>query len=312
MDEVDRELAELKADTATSAGVGEAFLAQAKALDAWIAWREEMTAQLRAQLTALLGDDRQPEIDRWWRDVLLASRLRRGRLSGERYDPYQGISVESNESLAASRERWRGEMSDLAASREQALLAVPGAAATAISSGHAGAWVRAMDDVMAWRVAMQRRAVEEIGQVATLLPEGDRSAWLRAARRAALPGVWRPDRADRALAAALEAVPLAGDQRIIVEALRRDHATLLEEVSRLRQDAALAEEGRMLLAQDQARAAMYFPDLDRTRPLTPDIDAGRAALRSLSRDTLERLRSVLDDSQWAAIPGTASRPARSD
>ncbi len=309
MDEAERELQLARRDAAEVDGWGKAFREQAQVLAEWYESKSALDAALRAELMTYAGESQEAELNRWWQEAKLDHAMKRGRLSGERHDPF-GVAFERSDATDLVREVWQGEHAELIDDRDMALRRIPLLAADAIARGSIHPYRNAVAEAMSAREAVREHAIEGFEAVALLLDDAAASSYLRASQKRAFPGIWQVDRALRALNAASQLSTLDEAQRGMLAALRLEHLQPCEELRRRHLDAVRAEEGRQLADQDVQRALVFLRGAEFTPRGTPMLDASASQRRTLCEDTMARLRGILTDAQWQRIPGTRTEPAR--
>ncbi len=291
-------------------GWGDSFKEQANVLAKWYDLKDAYAASLRATLYGIVGDEGEAALDVWWLESAARRMMKRGRLSAEAFDPTSKLAPEDLASAVFRdiESHWIREHAQLVAARENALRYLPIRAADAISANQLNAWKHALDDAMARRESVRNHAIEGIEMFAILLDAGTAEQYRERARRDAFPGVWRRDRADRALASALTAGGLDAAQRGMVIALQMEHETLEKTLAHAYQNAMILEEGRVLMDQDVDQAVRFMRVERGERMPTPNLDEAKARRKELIDDTMLRLRAILTEAPWESIPGTRSAP----
>ena len=309
--------AQAELDLAVEAGAqlegwGDAFRLQANVLTQWHDLKDAHTAHVREALNVIAGDERAAALNRWWLETAARRMLKRGRLSAEVFAPASSLDSSDRGTVLFqdAESHWLREHAHVVAARDVALRNLPVRAAEAVATNRPSAWRYALEDAMATREAVRNHAIEGIDMFAVLLDEEDAQGFRERARRAAFPGVWRRDRADRVLHAALEAGGLDAAQRGMVTALRMEHEALVVPLALAHQDAMVHEEGRMLVDQDVAQAARFMRGDQPAASPTPYLDEAKARRKELVDDTLLRLRGILTEAQWDSLPGTRTVPTR--
>jgi len=313
--EAEREWQEAKQAGDRLPGWADAFAAQAAILADWYDTEDAELAALRSSLVVIAGEERAAAIDGWFQSQLLRRGFRYGRLSGERLDPREvladcGLTVP--ESARPAIDEWLIAHAALMQRRSRATRQLPLRASDAVVQGRADLWQGAVETALSRREAVRDHALEGVELIAAALTGPDRVRFTEAARRSAFPGVWRHDRAARALNAALSDQSLSTEQASEVLLLRDDHVERLAHLLALQQDAVLREEALVMQQQDVARARALFGVDQPSAASTPLMDRSRRDRRELSEDSMRRLRSMLDDAQWSRIPGTRTSPVRDD
>lgn len=308
MDEAERELARARRDTAEVDGWSEAFQGQARALAEWYDSKALLNASLHDELMEIAGESQEAELNRWWLASRLEHAMTRGRLSGERHDPFE-VPFERSDASDLARDGWQLTHAELIDARDAALRRVPLVAADAIARGNLRRYRDAVAAAMFAREAVRDHAIVAAEMVAVLLADEAAARYLLASMKKSFPGVWRIDRAQRALDAASTSPTLDEPQRGMLAALRLEHQQLRDELRQRHVDAVRAEEGQQLADQDVQRASVLF-GAGFTPRGTPMLDASASERRALSDDTLTRLRSILTDQQWQLIPGHRESPQR--
>jgi len=296
-------------------GWGEAFIQQSALLSRWYDSEDETYEQLQSQLMDVLGEDHVEPFNDWIALVAMNKLIKRGRLSGERLDPRSLIDdcgIDEDETLQNVVIDWSRRHLDLLRDRRTAMRRAPLLGADAVASGNSVMWRKAAEEVLLSREAVRDHALQGAASIAAVLQNEDRLTFEIAVRRQAFPGIWRGDRAARALAAALSLKSLDPDQIASITHLQQDHQNRRAILQVQQQEAMLREESRLLIEQDIRRTDALFGEMKSAPLSTPLLDASKRDRHALSADTMNRLQSQLTESQWESIPGTASKPVSDD
>ena len=332
MAEAERELSETREAGAQLPGWGDAFRDQAAVLSEWYDISDAHLQAVRASLAQIAGEERQEAFDRWWLDTLLERSIKHGRLAGERLDPYvplKNLVLEDEASLkfgggsvitvpigtlcamlADVRRAWRESHWPLLNARDIAVRELPIFAADAIDRGKIGSWRRAVEQAIAAREAVRDHAWQGVQELAILLDDVSKAAFMNASMKLAYPAITRRDRAMRVLLSAIARPDLEESQRAMAMALQLEHQSLVSEVQSRHLSAVLADEGQLLVDQDVMRVLSYFPGTKIGRKGTPHLEASSAERKKFTADTMARLQSILTAEQWKQLPGTRTQPVR--
>jgi len=309
MDEAQRDIDRAHRDTANVPGWSDAFQRQAAALAEWYETKDGLSAALQQELLAIVTTEQSPEVTQWWLHARLGSAMSRGRLSGEVHHPFESDFQRTDASDLAL-QSWAQRHIELIDARDDAIRRVPLVAADAIERSHLNLYRDAVYDAMAYREAVRDHANEGVDLITVLLDDVAARAFVELSRKKAYPGIWKSDRAMRAVTAALQASTLDAAQKGQLGALRIEHRQLSDDLCTRHLDAVWEEEGRRLADQEVQRVVVFFGDAEFVVRPTPMLDGSVSERRTLSDDTMERLRGILTDEQWQLIPGTRTAPER--
>ena len=126
VEEVERELDELRGGSAKRAGMTDATRSQGRLLAVWEIRRAELQEALLASLNEVVGPDKESVLRDWWVRVRVDGLLNRSRLAGERLDPFAVLPDPSvAEVLAQEAAAFRKAHLELLNERDRASRMIP-------------------------------------------------------------------------------------------------------------------------------------------------------------------------------------------
>ncbi len=258
---------------------------------------QERLQTLEAQFMGDLQTMLTPEQAQAWPKVEMAHRratsLPRGMMSGERVDLFEIVDTLELEGEPATEAK--SVLTEYELALDRALIARNDMVEKGLELFRSqdfealqGHFEKARDASMKVRDTHRTYA----RQLEAVVPEEKRPALQSAVRRASFPSVYRPNRADRALAAAQSMEDLSDDQRSQVEAITQSTNRRMDEVNRKLAETIEGNEANMSL-RDMMRGGRRGNE-DGTRELFQEK-------RDVIDKTIEQLKVVLNAEQVAKL-----------